>query len=194
MKRILLGAALALTLSLPAFAAEKPMPAGVTDQTFTAPDGKKTLQLTIDIAAPPAVVWKAFADPDFIKTTPGITGAWVDLKNGGVLEEALVKDAGPGHPMNIRHEIITVLPERLMVARNQNVPAGLPGRDLFPTIVQVMQFEPIDGGKGTRFTLSGVGYGDGPGYAALFAFFHEHNAEFLVGLKAQAEAAAHKHH
>jgi uncharacterized protein YndB with AHSA1/START domain len=185
MKRVIFAAALALSGPSLAHAA---LPAGVTDSSYTAPDGSRAMQESIEIDAPAAVVWKLFSDPATIKAS-GVADAWVDLRNGGSLDEALFPDARAGDPRNIRHQIITYVPGRLMVLQNLNTPPGLPGREAFKTVVQIVEVTDLGGGR-SRLTLTVTGYGPGAEYDALWAFFHDHNGEFLTGAKALAEKIA----
>ena len=187
-KQIALAAALALATVSAAWAA---MPAAVTDSSYTAADGTKALQISIDIDAPAPVVWKLFSDPATIKAS-GLSGAWIDLRNGGSLEEALFPGAQAGDPRNIRHEIITYIPGRLMVLKNLGTPPGVPGAEAYKKIVQIIEVTDLGGGR-SRLTLTGAGYGSDADFTALWGFFHEHNPEFLVAAKAQAEAMAKAH-
>jgi hypothetical protein len=173
---------LALALSLAAAAS-----AQVHDASFAA-GGQRTLEQWIDIDAAPACVWRQFTDEAAIRAS-GVAMARVELKGGGVLEEGFTAHPAPGE--TIRHRIIAYLPERLLLLRNEAVPAGLPGADLYPSIVQVISLEPRAGG-GTRLTLAHTGYGTGAGYDQLYAFFHDHNPSFLLAAKAACEGAAAK--
>jgi len=159
--------------------------AQVTDGSFKTPDGQRTLAQSIVIKGPAACVWKSFVDPEALKAF-GVPYARVELRNGGVLEEGFTADPKPGE--TIRHQIITYLPERLLVLRNQATPAGLPGAELYPTIVQVISIEPLEAG-GVRLTIAHTGYGPGAGYDGLYAFFRAHNPDFLTGAKKRCEAA-----
>jgi hypothetical protein len=187
MKRLVLTAALALTGLSAAHAA---LPAGVTDSSYTAPDGTRSMQESIEINAPAAVVWKLFSDPATIRAA-GVADAWVDLRNGGSLEEALAPGAKAGDAGNIRHQIITYVPGRLMVLQNQNTPAGLPGREAFKKVVQIVEVTDLGGGR-SRLMLTVTGYGAGGEFDQLWAFFHDHNGDFLSGAKALAEELAAK--
>ncbi len=160
--------------------------AGVHDSSFTAPNGQRTLQQWIDIHGRADCVWQAFTDPAALRAS-GIPFARVELKNGGAMEEGFTLDPEPGE--TIRHQIIAYLPERLLVLRNQATPAGLPGADLYPTIVQVISIEPQGPGV-VRLSLAHTGYGAGGGYDGLHDFFRAHNPAFLTGAKARCEAPA----
>ena len=113
--------------------------------------------------------------------------ARVDLRNGGILEEGFSATPKPGE--TIRHQIITYLPERLLVLRNQATPPGLPGAELYPSIVQVITLEPRGGGM-TRLTIAHTGYGAGAGYDALYGFFRAGNSGYLLAVKIACEAKA----
>jgi hypothetical protein len=158
----------------------------VRDTSFTEPNGERVLQESIDVAGTPACLWKALTDEATIKAA-GMPMAHVELRNGGVIEEGFTPDAAPGGPATIRHLIIAYLPERLLVLRNQSTPPGLLHADLYRNIVQIDSIEPIDGGR-TRVTLSHTGYGAGPDYDQLYAFFRNGNAGYLVAMKAACEA------
>jgi len=175
-----------LTAAMAALAGAASAPAQVHDASFIEPNGDRVLQQWVDIDGPAACIWKAFTDEAAIRAS-GMAMAHVELKNGGVLEEGFTAQPKPGE--TIRHQIITYLPERLLVLRNQATPAGLPGADLYPNIVQVILLEPRGPGV-TRLTIAHTGYGVGSGYDALYAFFHDHNPSFLQGTKKACQAGA----
>ncbi len=159
--------------------------AQVHDASFTAPDGQRTLSQWIDIDGAPACIWKQFTDEATIRAS-GATMARVDLRNGGLLEEGFSAHPAPGE--TIRHQIITYLPERLLVLRNQATPAGLPGAELYPNIVQIIALKPREGGV-TRLTLAHTGYAPGASYDQLYTLFHDHNPDFLIRAKKACESA-----
>ncbi len=177
MKTMIAGAACAL-----AFAGAT-QAAAVHDSSFTEPSGERVLQESIEIAAPPACAWAQLVDPAALRAS-GMAAVHVDLRNGGVIEEGFAANAEPAQM--IRHQIIAYLPERLLVLRNISTPPGLPHAELYPNIVQLDAIEPLDGGR-TRVTLSHTGYGQGAGYDALYAFFRQGNAGYLVAIKQACE-------
>ncbi len=153
--------------------------AGVIDgstQTTTA----RVMRLSVVIAAPRTVLWRALVDPAELRRWNAPT-AFVDLRPGGYIEASYDKAAKLGDPQNIRNEIVAVEPERMLVFRNVQAPAGLPGRDRFGHIVSTAEFE--DAGAGaTRVTLWQVGYGAGAEDAPLYDFFHNGNAYLLANM------------
>ena len=175
-------ALVALLVAMPSVGAEAPH---VTDSSFTEPGGDRVLQESMVVEAPAARVWKAFTDEATIR-------AWnaplvhIDLRDGGTIEESDDPKATLGGPQSLRQLIVTYLPGRLLVLRNVSAPAGLPGRELYPTIVQIVSLEPLTD-KETLVTLSGTGYGAGADYDRLYGFLREHNAAFLASLKTLCE-------
>jgi uncharacterized protein YndB with AHSA1/START domain len=177
---------MALAAGLLAIASDAKAADGVNDTSFQEPNGDRVLQQSIDIAAPPACIWRSLADEDGLKAF-GMTVAHVEMKNGGLIEEGFSPTAKLGGGETIRHRIIAYLPERLLVLRNEATPPGLPHAELYRNVVQVISIEPREGG-GTRFTISHTGYGAGADYDQLYAFFQKGNPNYLTGVKTLCEA------
>jgi uncharacterized protein YndB with AHSA1/START domain len=186
MKRMAIG--LALLLATPALAApmsgdihNAPLPAAVVDTSFTAPDGSRTLQQSITIAAPVAILWKAYADAaEFRKWSAPI--AAIDLRTGGSIEASYDPAKAIGDPNNIRHRILTYLPERLLIFQNIQAPTDLPGREAFARVVSILEFTPL-GAAQTRITLSQTGWGDDAAAKGIYSFFQKGNAQVLVHMQ-----------
>jgi uncharacterized protein YndB with AHSA1/START domain len=158
----------------------------VANTSFVASDGTRTLQESVVVNAPVAALWKAFTDTDEFKKWNSPVAA-IDLRVGGSLEASYDPKRKLGDPDNIKHRIITFLPERLIVFQNIQAPHELPNRELFQQTVTVLQYEPL-GASQTRVTLSSTGYGAGDGFARLYTFFADDNAELLEKLKKTYEA------
>lgn len=157
----------------------------VTDSSVVEPSGERILREEILIKAPRSEVWKALA------TSQGLT-SWemplveIELKVGGHLEASYDPKAKLGDPNNIKHEIVTYVPERLLVFRNIQTPQGFPHADLFSKVTSVLILD--DAGEGvTRVTEAGVGYGQGADWDQLYGFFRNGNAWVLEKLKAHFE-------
>lgn len=166
-------------------AATQPPPA-ITDTSFVAPDGARTLQQSIVIDAPVPVLWKAFTDATEFQRWSAPVAA-IDLKTGGSLEATYDDKHAIGDPDNIRHRIVTYLPNRLIVFQNTNAPAGLPGRELFKQVVAVLEYEALAPNR-TRVTLSQTGWGNDPASDTLYRFFQGGNAASLARMKRVYEA------
>lgn len=174
-------AAVSLSLALPGLAAEP----AVRNTSYVEAGGGRVLQLTIDIDAPPAKVWKGFVDEATLRAwqTPLVH---VDLRAGGDIEEGFDPKGKLGGGQTIHHRILAVLPERLLILRNISTPPGTPGAEVYPQIVQIVSLDALPGDR-TRVTLAGAGYGAGPAFDQLYSFFATHNPEFLVDLKTLSE-------
>ena len=173
-----------LACASPAAAAQP----GVTDSSFTAPDGTRTLQDSVVIEAPLAPLWKAFTDAAEYRrwSTPM---AAIDLRTGGSFEAGYDPKAPLGSRDTILHRIVTYLPGKLIVFQNQHLPRALPHAGLVQQTVTVIEYAPL-GPARTRVTVSSTGWKDAPEWNALYAFFAEENPEMLATLKKHYEQPA----
>jgi uncharacterized protein YndB with AHSA1/START domain len=158
----------------------------VTDSSFAMPNGQKTLQESVVIKAPVAILWKAFADTEEFKRWNSPVAS-IDLRVGGTLEASYDPKHAIGDPDNIRHRIITYLPERLLVFQNIQAPHELPNADKFQKTVIVLQYEVL-GPNETRVTISCTGFDTDAASMQIYAFFQEDNAEELEKMKQVYEA------
>lgn len=160
----------------------------VTETSFVTADGARTLQQSVEIAAPLPLLWRAFADADIFRRWNAPVAA-IDLRVGGSLEASYVAGRALGHPDNIRHRLITFLPERLLVFQNVQAPADLPGAAAFQRTVTVIEYLPLASGR-TRVQLSSTGWGNDAAADRLYAYFRSANAGVLQKLKTVFEATA----
>ncbi len=176
-------------LALPALAAEAPAPnyPDVVDTSFTTADGARDLQQSIVIDAPVSVLWKSFTDAAEYRRWSAPVAA-IDFRVGGSLEASYDRTHAIGDPDNIRHRIITFLPERLIVFQNIQAPKGLTGSAAFQRTVIVLQFEPLSPTR-TRATISDTGWGHDPDSERLYRFFAAGNASLLEAWKHTYEGA-----
>ncbi len=178
-----LAAALAWGGGARAEAAKNP---DVVDTSFVTADGARTLQEATVIAAPVAVLWKAFSDTAEFKRWNAPVAA-IDFRVGGTLEASYDPKAALGARDNIKHRIVTFLPQRLIVFQNIQAPRALPDGALFQQTVTVIEYQPL-GPARTRVTVSSTGWGAGPGFDRLYRFFQAGNAELLETMKKTYEA------
>jgi uncharacterized protein YndB with AHSA1/START domain len=184
--RKVLSLAVALCMAAGAALAEPTKTPDVADTSFVTTDGARTLQEAVAIDAPVAILWKAFTDTEEFKRWNSPVAA-VDLRVGGSLEASYDLKHKLGDPDNIKHRIITFLPERLIVFQNVQAPHELPHADRFQRTVIVLQFEPL-GPRRTRVVLSCTGWAADPESDALYRFFQADNAELLQKMKTVYEA------
>ncbi len=185
MRTMLLLAASLCTFAGAVFAEPSKTP-DVIDTSFVTADGAKTLQEAVVIDAPVATLWKAFADAEEFKRWNSPVAA-IDLRVGGSLEASYDPKRKLGDPDNIKHKVITFLPERLIVFQNVQAPHELPHAELFQRTVIVLQYEPL-GPKRTKVILSCTGWATDAQSAALYSFFKDDNAELLEKMKTVYEA------
>ncbi len=191
MKRLIPVLAVALTAG--AAVAQSPAPPeakapDVVDTSFVTPDGQSDLQESVVINAPVALLWKSFVDAkEFARWNAPV--AAIDMRVGGTLEATYNRDKPIGDPNNIKHRVITFLPERLIVFQNIQAPKELPNADKFQRTVIIVQFEPLGPAK-TKVTLSCTGFGADPASQGIYRFFQVDNAEELERWKHVYEAPA----
>lgn len=181
MKTLLMTVA-ALSLTAPALAAPswRDYP-GVSNTSFVEPSGDRSLQLSIDLNAPPEAVFALFTTGEGFASWAAPV-AKVDLRVGGAIEASYDAKARFGDPDNIINRIETYIPNRLLVIRNVQAPQSLPARELFGRTVTMLEFAPLAGNR-TRLTLTNAGYGKSPGFDTLYAHFEWGNAYTLDRLK-----------
>ncbi len=186
----MIGALVLALLAAPALAA--PSYPDVRNTSTADAGGGRVLQLSIELNAPTKAVWDAFADaPTVLRWSASM--ARIDLKQGGSMEESYSPKAQPGDAENIRHEILAYVPGRTLVFRNTNAPSMLPGRELYKRVISILQVDDLGGGR-SRLTLSQTGYGQGPDFDKLYAFFSEENADLMETLKRELETPDGKLH
>lgn len=182
--RSILIAGIALALATPGMA-QAP---GVTETSFTAPDGTRKLQHTAVIAAPVAILWRAFTDTaEFQRWSAPVSR--IELRTGGSLEASYDPKVKLGDRDTIRHRIVTYLPEKMVVFQNQQAPTGLKDGELLAQTVTIIQYEPL-GPKSTRVTISSTGWKDTAAWNGLYKFFQSGNAQTLGEMKKVYEAPA----
>ena len=160
---------------------------GVSNTSYVDAAGQKALQLSMDIPAPPRAVFEAFTTEAGFKSW-AVAVARIDLRTGGEIEASYDPKAAIGDPNNIRNQIVTFIPDRLLVLRNVQAPKGFPGESEFRKTVTVIEFEPV--AAGTRVRLTNTGYGDGPEARAVYGHFEWGNAYTLAELKKRFEKGA----
>jgi uncharacterized protein YndB with AHSA1/START domain len=186
MNRTILALAVGLGLLAGAAMAQPSKTPDVANTSFVTTDGAKFLQESAVIEAPAAILWKAFTDSEEFKRWNSPVAA-IDLRVGGSLEASYDPKKALGDPDNIRHRIITFLPERLLVFQNIQAPHGLAHADLFQKTVTVVEFTSL-GTNRTKVTVSSTGWARDGDSDRLYQFFQAGNAELLEKMKSVYEA------
>jgi len=160
---------------------------GVSNTSYVDAAGQKALQLSMDVPAPPHAVFDAFTTSEGFKSW-AVAVAQIDLRTGGSIESSYDPKARIGDPNNIKNQIVTFIPDHLLVIRNVQAPEGFAGKDAFQKTVTIVEFTPIDGGAKTRVRLTNTGYGDSDEARTVFGHFEWGNAYTLAELKKRFEA------
>jgi uncharacterized protein YndB with AHSA1/START domain len=144
----------------------------------TAP-ADRGLEISGLIPAPPAAVWQALTTADGWRRM-GVPFAVLDFRIGGTIETNYSATAHLGQPDNIKNQIAAFIPGRMLALRNIQAPPTFPYPEEFAKTATV--FELKAEGAGTRLTVTGVGYGQGPAYDWLLDKFKEGDAWTLKQL------------
>jgi len=173
--------------------------ADIKDTSYRDAEGRRVQQLELVVHAPVGRVWQAFTtDKGFMSW--GAPVARVTPGNGGMIEASYSLSAKIGDPENIKNRIVLYVPEQELVLHNEHVPKSAPFKtEVIDKIRTVIRFEDLGGGR-TKVVESGVGYGEGADFDAMYALFASGNREEFSALarsleegpvdwKAQAAAA-----
>jgi uncharacterized protein YndB with AHSA1/START domain len=147
-----------------------------------AADGTRYYADSIVIAAPAKKVFAAFTDGVEYKKW-GSPVSSVDFRLGGLIEASYDPKGHLGDPDNIKNMLVAYVPDHLLVYRNVQAPAMLPGHEDYGKTVKVVELVALTPTT-TRVTVSGVGFGAGAGFDKLFAFFAPGDAHMLETLSA----------
>ena len=150
-----------------------------------AADGTRYYQDSLVIKAPVARLWAAFTDTAQYRTWGAKVSA-IDFRIGGMVEASYDPAGHLGDPQNIKNQIIAYIPKRLLVFRNVQAPDQLPGRRAYGDTVKTLEFTALSP-DATRVTVSGMGFGQGADFDALYAFFSGGDGEMLTVLKRAME-------
>ncbi|THD34482.1 MAG: SRPBCC domain-containing protein [Sphingomonas sp.] len=153
----------------------------VEDTSFASRDGTRVLQEEITIDAPASTLWRAYIDPvEFARWNAPVSS--MDLRVGGIMEASYDPKAKLGDPGNIRNQIITFVPERMISFRNVAAPRNFSAAAVFQRTVTTVLFIPLDEGR-TRVVVSTSGWQRGATSDQLIGFFRDANAQLLHQMK-----------
>jgi uncharacterized protein YndB with AHSA1/START domain len=174
----LLGAGAAL----PGLTRAQALPDGVIDASFATPAGERVLHLSATVDAPVERAWAAFATDDGFRAW-AVPLAKIDLRVGGSIESSYDAKVPLGSGRTIRNEIVSLVPQRVLVIRNVQAPPGVPfDVATFQAVQTAMLFEPLEGSR-TRVTIASGAFADGERWDGVYRFFRAGNAYTLAELR-----------
>jgi len=158
----------------------------VVDASRTEADGTRTLELSVEVAAPASDVWTAMTTTEGYRTWAAPV-AQVDFRLGGIIETSYDPAAAPGAPGAIRNQIVAFVPGRMYAIRNVQAPPktafDVPA---FQSLHTVILIEPV-AERVTRVTAVQPGYGAGEPWDTVYKHFAWGNAWTLQQLKTRFE-------
>jgi uncharacterized protein YndB with AHSA1/START domain len=167
---------------LAASLAQAPSPAAdVRDESYVAPDGTRVLRQSLDVPATPRDVWDAFTTTEGVRSW-AVPVAHVDFRLGGIWESTYDLDGRIGAPGNIKNQILSYVPLRMVSFQAIAAPPTFPFRDLLKDIFTVVEIDDQSPGL-VRVTVSMMGYRTGEGYDTIYRHFAAGNAYSLRQLK-----------
>jgi uncharacterized protein YndB with AHSA1/START domain len=157
----------------------------VTNTAYVEANGDRAIQLSIDVPAAPHAVFAAFSTSEGFSSW-AVPVTKVDFRIGGSMESSYDASAKIGDPNNIRNQILAYVPDRLLVIRNVQTPAGFPTPELFQRTVTIIEFTPV-GDAQTRVRITNAGYGKDKGFDVLYRNFEWGDAYSLAELRSRFE-------
>jgi uncharacterized protein YndB with AHSA1/START domain len=156
--------------------------AAVVDSSRTEADGTRTLQQSIEVAAPAVDVWQALTTADGWRSWAAPM-AHVDFRLGGIIETSYDAAATPGQPGNIRNQIVAFVPQRMMAIRNVQAPPKTAfDAATFQSLHTVLLVEPVTDRR-SRVTFVQPGYRSGEPWDTVYRHFAWGNGWTLGQLK-----------
>jgi len=153
----------------------------IRDTSFRDARGARVQQLQLTVDVPPARVWAAL-------TTDAGLESWVapvvhvTVGNDGMMEASYRLTSKIGDPDNIRNRIVAYIPNRLLVFHNEHAPKNGPFKAvIIDKIRTIVELQDLGDGR-TRIIESGVGYGEGKDFDAMYEHFRSGNAEEFASL------------
>jgi len=174
MRRLILPLTVSLLLAFPALAQD------IARSGFTDSAGHRGIRASVVVAATPAEVWRALTTAEGWKRM-GVGFAQVDFRVGGIVETSYQPTAKAGDAGNIKNQILAFSPERALAFRNVEAPPSFPDAAEFARTASMIELEGAGPGE-TRVTVTAMGFGPGPAFDRLLAFFGEGNAQTLQSL------------
>ena len=156
----------------------------VVDGSRIEADGTRTMELSIEVPAAAADVWKALTTTDGWRSWAAPV-AHVDFRLGGIIETSYDAAALAGAPGNIRNEVLAFVPQRMFAIRNVQAPPRTAfDVPTFQSLHTVILVEPMTPAR-TRVSFVQPGYRAGEPWDTVYKHFAWGNAWTLEQLKSR---------
>ncbi len=109
--------AMGLALGVAGTASASPAPVHVKDASTVDQRGVRTLEFTTVVAARPHAVWQSLTNAETYKKWAAPV-AFFDFRVGGQVEVGYDPSAKAGDPRNVKQEVTSYLPERMIAFHN----------------------------------------------------------------------------
>jgi uncharacterized protein YndB with AHSA1/START domain len=145
----------------------------VTDCSRAEADGTRTLCVEAFIDGGVEQVWALWSQSEQLQTWLAPVAA-NDLRPGGMMEVAYSADGHIGDPANILNRVVSVMPMESFSIQVARAPPGFPHPNEVGLLTTLIEFAP-EGAAATRVRVSMRGFGQGPAFDELYAFFERGN-------------------
>jgi hypothetical protein len=161
----------------------------VSNTSYVDAAGQKALQLSMDIPAPPHRCSRPSPRPKASRAGrwpwPGSTCAPAARSSPATTPRPSI-----GDPNNIKNQIVTFIPDHLLVIRNIQAPKGFAGEGRVPEDGDGDRVRPTTAERPTRVRLTNTGYGASPEAQTVFGHFEWGNAYTLAELRKRFESGS----
>ncbi|CAM2011671.1 SRPBCC family protein [Acanthopleuribacter pedis] len=144
-------------------------------------NGLTQIRHEIVVTAEREAVWRLFTSKEGIESwiTPV---AWVDLREGGIMETSYDANAKRDDPNNIKVQFTALKPGWHYTARNIQSPANTGFGDTLKEIPSSLRLEEVGAGK-TKVSVIMSGFNETEAHQKLLAFFKKGNSWYLNRLQ-----------
>ena len=148
--------------------------------TYEKEDGVNVLRHEVVVEGRLQDVWNLFTTVEGLRSwiTPV---AFIDFKEGGIMETSYDPNAKQGDPQNIKAKFLKIQPLKQFQSKNVQVPAGNPYGDVLQQLINTVAMEEVAPGK-VKVTIAMAGWDDSDQHAQVRTFFEGGNTWYCKRL------------
>ncbi len=150
-------------------------------ETTETKDGLTELRQEVVVTADRETLWRLFTTEEGVKSwiTPV---AWIDLREGGIMETSYEAEAKRGDANNIKVEFTALKPGWSYTARNIQSPANTPFGPVLKEIPTTLILEEMSDGK-VKVVIVMSGFKQSEAHQKVLGFFKQGNKWYLNRLQ-----------